>query len=119
MLIILHLGLRGVYVPLEIVGESRLSPPVIGIGGLREGARPAFCEVPVYAPWIDGLLQVRVGGAGAGDLVQDLHFGAVDFDVGWVGAVSWVVGVRAAYVGHFDDHVWCVGFGPHGYADVL
>ena len=77
---------------------------------------PAFGEEPpdlfgVFVPcefWIAVL-----------EVFHDLGFGAIDFDVGGLGAVGGIVGIGAADVGHFEHHVGCAVFFPERDADVL
>lgn len=143
LLVILPLLARGVDAPHEVVRELRLSEPVVLVGGLGETVGPlmlllsvsplkgyakptyAFGEMPVCAFGIHMFLEVGIVLAGAGDVVHDLDFRTVHFDIGRGGAVGWVVGVGAADIGHFGDHVrkfGCSGsiaLGPEGDADVL
>ena len=113
LLVVPHLGLRGIYIPVEIIWQHGLRPPVVYISGLGQRHEPAFREMPEYAPGIDRELEIMIVGASARDLVEDLDFRTVDFDVGWVRAVGRVVGVCAADVGDFYYHVGGIDLGPH------
>lgn len=74
--------------------------------------------MPVCALGKNMLLEIRVFFPRTGDLVHDLDFRPVHFDVGRSGAVGRIIGIGAADVRHFADHVWesrcawCVSFWP-------
>ena len=100
--------------PIQVIGQGWLSKPVVGVGGLDESIGPAFGEEPPCFTACDAdavfeLVAVHLGdffdGLSALHSLHDLGFRSVDLDVAGFGAVGWVVGVRGADVGDFQDHV--------------
>lgn len=81
---------------------------------------PAFTEEPVGRFWVLRPAQFGYGFlVFSGEAVEDLGFGAVDFDVVGSGAAAWVVWVGAADVGDFEDHIVGPVFADKVDADVL